>query len=163
MSPAANQAIIRRFYEEVIQQRHLAVLDELLAPAFVGFKARGTDQATTGEHFKQLLAFALRCMPECQLTIDQWTLDQDVVVARWSLCGTEVGEDLGFPLVVQQVRASGRDTFRLHDGQIVEHWGELVTLHLGRQLQAIAPLEEGGDTYGDRGLYGWSVTHPLGR
>jgi hypothetical protein len=40
-------------------------------------------------------------LPECHLTIDQWTMDQDVVVARWSLCGTEVGEYLGLPLVVR--------------------------------------------------------------
>jgi predicted ester cyclase len=143
MSPAANQSIIRRFYEEVIQQRRLTVLDELLSPTFAGFKVRGTDQVTTGEHFKQMLAFMLWSLPPCNLTIDTWTLDQDVVVACWSLCGTGVGEYLGFPLVVQQVRASGRDTFRLCGGQIREHWGELVTLHLGRHLRAIVPDEAG--------------------
>ena len=101
MSPAANQAIIRRFYEEVINQRCLAVLEELLSPMFAGCKARGTDLANTGEHFKYLLAFMLRSLPPCHLTIDQWTLDQEVVVARWSLCGTEVGEYLGLPEVVR--------------------------------------------------------------
>ncbi len=35
MSPEENKATIRRFYEEVITQKHLAVLEELLGNSYV--------------------------------------------------------------------------------------------------------------------------------
>src|SRR6266852_4529370 len=113
MSMEDNKAIIRRFYDEVINRRHLAVLDEMLAPTFEGFKAEGADHASNCEDFKHILAFALRTFPECQQTIHDWHIEKDVVVTRWSLCG-----------------------------KIMEHWVELDTLHLGRQIAAIAPLDD---------------------
>jgi predicted SnoaL-like aldol condensation-catalyzing enzyme len=33
------------------------------------------------------------------------------------------------------------DTFRLVGGKIMEHWVGLDTLHLGRQIAAIVPLD----------------------
>jgi predicted ester cyclase len=120
MSKAANMAIIRRFYDEVINRRHLAVLDEMLAPNVEGFKAEGIARASNREDFKRILAFALGTFPECQLTIHDWHTDKDVVVTRWTLCGRRRGEYLGIPGVEQQFRATGRDTFRLVGEQIIE-------------------------------------------
>ena len=42
-----NKAIIRRYYNEVINRRHLAVPDEMLAPTFEGFKTEGADRANS--------------------------------------------------------------------------------------------------------------------
>lgn len=140
-----NKAIIRRFYDEVINRRHLAVLDEMLAPDFEGFKAEGADHASNCEHFKHMLAFALHTFPECQQTIHDWHIEKDVVVTRWSLCGKQQGAYLGLPGIEKQFQATGSDTFRLVDSKIIEHWVALDTLHLGRQLAAIVPLEYEGE------------------
>ncbi len=145
MSTEENKAIIRRFYDEVINRRHLAVLDEMLAPTFEGFKTEGTDRASNREHFKHILAFALHTFPDCQQTIHDWHMEKDVVVTRWGLCGKQQGEYLGIPSVEQQFRATGIDTFRLVGGKIREHWVELDTLHLGRQIAAIVPLDDEGE------------------
>ncbi len=145
MSIEENKAIIRRFYDEVIKRRHLAVLNEMLAPDFEGCKAEGTDRASNRENFKHILAFALRTFPECQLTIHDWNMEKYVVVTRWSLCGKQKGEYLGIPSVEQQFRATGSDTFRLVGGKIREHWVELDTLHLGRQIAAIVPFDYEGE------------------
>ncbi len=134
-----NKAIIRRFYDEVINRRRLAVLDEILAPNFEGFKTEGADHASNCENFKHFLAFALSTFPDCQQTIHAWHMEKDVVVTRWSLCGRQKGDYLGLPGIEQQFRATGSDTFPLVGGQIMEHWVELDTLHLGRQIAAIVP------------------------
>ena len=145
MSTEENKAIIRRFYDAVINRRHLAVLNEMLAPDFEECKAEGADHASHREHFNHLLAFALHTFPECQQTIHAWHMDKDVVVTRWSLCGNQQGEYLGIPDVEQQFRATGTDTFRLVDGKIRERRVELDTLHLGRQLVAMVPFEYEGE------------------
>ena len=145
MSTEDNKAIIRRFYDAVINRRHLAALNEILAPDFEGCKAEGADLASNCEDFKHLLAFALRNFPDCQQTFHAWHMEKDVVVTRWSLCGKQQGEYLGIPGVEQQFRATGIDTFRLIDGKIREHWVELDTLHLGRQIAAIVPFDYEGE------------------
>jgi predicted ester cyclase len=145
MSMEDNKAIIRRFYDEVINRRHLAVLDEILAPDFEGFKAEGIDRASNCETFKHLLAFGLRIFPECQQTIHDWHIEKDVVVTRWSVCGKQQGEYLGLPGIEKQFQATGSDTFRLVGGKIREYWVELDTLHLGRQIAAIIPFAYEGE------------------
>jgi len=35
MATTATKALITRYFDEVLNQRHLAALDELLAPSFV--------------------------------------------------------------------------------------------------------------------------------
>ncbi len=145
MSTEDNKAIIRRFYDEVINRRHLAVLDEMLAPDFEECKAEGADHASTCENFNHILAVALPTFPECQQTIHDWHTEKDVVVTRWTLCGKQQGEYLGIPGVEQQFRATGSDTFRLVGGKIREHRVELDTLHLGRQIAAIVPFDNEGE------------------
>ncbi len=145
MSTEENKAIIRRLYDVVINRRHLAVLNEMLAPDFEGFKAEGADHASHCENFNHILAFALHTFPDCQQTIHAWHMEKDVVVTRWTLCGKQQGEYLGIPGVEQQFRATGSDTFRLVGGKIREHRVELDTLHLGRQIAAIVPLDYEGE------------------
>lgn len=148
MSKEDNKAIIRRFYDTVINRRHLAVLNEILAPDFEECKAEGADHASHCENFKHILAFALRICPECQQTIHAWHIEKDVVMARWSLRGKKQSEYLGTPGVEQQFRATGSDTFRLVDGKIREYWVELDTLYLGRQLVAmVPPCDEGEERW----------------
>ena len=142
MPAEAYEVIVRRYYHEVIHKRHLAVLDELLAPAFAGLQAAGEDRAITGEGFKHLLALLLSSFSEFQQTIHEWQTEQEVVVTRWSLSGRQQGEYLGLPGVEKQLQATGRDTFRVVGDQIVEYWVELDTLHLGRHLTDIVPGDE---------------------
>lgn len=41
MTIETNIAIVRRYYEEGVNQKKFGVLDEILAPGFVGFKVEG--------------------------------------------------------------------------------------------------------------------------
>ncbi|HKF35690.1 MAG TPA: ester cyclase [Ktedonobacteraceae bacterium] len=141
MSMEEDKAISRRFYDEVINHGHLAALDELLASDCEGFKAAGAYGASNREHFKHLLAFALHTFPDCQHTIHAWHAEKDIVVTSFCLCGRQTGEYLGVPGVEKQFRATGSDTFHLVDGKIREHWVDLDTLHLGRQIAAMVPLD----------------------
>jgi ketosteroid isomerase-like protein len=50
MSTEENKALVRRFYDEVTNGRKVAVLDELLAPNFEGFKVEAQITAKTARN-----------------------------------------------------------------------------------------------------------------
>src|SRR5216683_3414489 len=87
-----NKAIIRRFYDEVINRRHLAVLDEMLALTFEGFKAEGADHASNCENFKHRLFRTLRAQQEREggenrlgKTIDTFSMREGCFLGKLSL------------------------------------------------------------------------------
>src|SRR6266852_8717686 len=69
MSTAAKKALVRRFYDEVTNGRNVAVLDELLAPNFEGFKVEGADHGQNREEFKHMITMVLNAFPDHHQTI----------------------------------------------------------------------------------------------
>lgn len=52
MPTEENKAVVRRFYDEVVNGRNLAVLDDILTPTFEA-KVEGEAQGQNREEFKQ--------------------------------------------------------------------------------------------------------------
>ena len=88
MSIEENKALVRRFYDEVTNGRNVAVLDELLAPNFEGFKVEGTDHGQNREEFKHMITMVLNAFPDHHQTIHDWIAEHDEVVTRWTVQGT---------------------------------------------------------------------------
>jgi steroid delta-isomerase-like uncharacterized protein len=139
VSTEENKALIRRFYDEVINGRNVAVLDDILAPNFEGLKVEGEDHAVNREEFKQTMAMVLKAFPDYHQIIHDWIAENDKVVTRWSIQGTQQGEYVGIPPTDKQVKGTGIDIFRTVDGKIVEHWLELDRLSITQQLGVIPP------------------------
>ena len=135
MSTEANKALVRRFYDEVTNGRNVAVLDELLAPNFEGFTVEGADHGQNREEFKQMISMLLNAFPDHQQTMHDWIVEDDKVVTRWTVQGTQQGEYAGIAPSGKQVKFTGMDIFRPVDGKIVEVWAEVNMLGLMQQLE----------------------------
>ena len=120
MSTEDNKALVRRFYDEVTNGRNMAVLDELLAPNFEGFKVEGADHGENREEFKQMMAMVQSAFPYHHQTIHDWIVENDKVVTRLTVQGTQQGEYIGIPPTSKQVKITGIDIFRIVDGMIVK-------------------------------------------
>ncbi len=140
MSTEDNKAVVRRFCDEVMNGRNPAVLDDILAPAFEGFKVEGEAQSQNREEFKQTTAMILNAFPDFHQTIHDWVAEKDKVVTRWTIQGTQQGEYLGVPPTGKQIKATGMDIFRVVDGKIVEHWVEVDMFGTMQQLSMIPPM-----------------------
>ncbi len=90
MSTEENKALVRRLIEEVMNQGHLAVFDELYAPDFL-FHDPGLPQVRTREEDKQWIAGILHAFPDFHLTIDDLIAEGDQVVVRLRARGTNTG------------------------------------------------------------------------
>jgi len=138
MSTEDNKAVVRRFYEEVMNQRKRAVLDEVFDPNVVDhFAAPGTPGGLEGA--KQTLGMFLTAFPDLHFTVEDLIAEGDKVVARATMSGTQQGAFMGIPPTGKRVTMTGIDINRFVGGKSVEHWVEMDTRGMMQQLGVIPP------------------------
>ena len=113
-----NKALIRRFYEELVNERKLELADEMFLEDFDDHAAR--DKGL--ENFKKLYSAMLGIFPDIQAKIEDLIVEGNKVVARVEFTGTQTGSFRGFLPTNRRVSYSGMDIFRFKDGKIAERW-----------------------------------------
>ena len=140
MSLEENKAEYTRFFDEVLNGRNLAVLDELNTPNMVDH-ARSDPRPDLSdlEAAKESVAMLHRGFPDIKWSLDDMIAEGDRVVARWTAHGTHEGEFMGIPPTGKQVTFSGIEIVRIEDGKGVEHWEQFGVMSLMQQLGALPP------------------------
>ena len=83
MSTEDNKTFMRRFYEEVMNQKNLAAIDDFLAPTFVNHSALQLGMLGGGiEEVKQYVSMILTTFPDLHYTVEDMIAEGDKVVAR---------------------------------------------------------------------------------
>jgi steroid delta-isomerase-like uncharacterized protein len=140
MSPEENKALVRRYAEELLNQKNLDLFDEIFAPDFVQYGA-DPDQVSGVEDLKQFFVMLRSGFPDFQVTIeDLFAAEEDKVVLRFTFRGTHQGEFMGIGPTGNRVTMPGIDIFRIADGKIVELWNQEDVLGMMQQLGAIPEL-----------------------
>jgi predicted ester cyclase len=138
MSTEENKAVVRRFYEEVVNQKKRAVLDEVFDPDLVDhFAPPGTPGGPEGA--RQTLGMFLTAFPDLHFTVEDLIAEGDKVVARVTMSGTQQGAFMGVPPTGKHVTITGIDINRFVGGKSVEHWVEMDALGMMQQLGVIPP------------------------
>ncbi len=136
MSTEQNKALIRRLFEEGLNQNQPSVFDELLAPNFVIHDPPpGVPQDREG--FRQIIALFRTAFPDLHVTFEAEFADGDYVIHRGYVTGTHQGELQGIPPTGKQVKVNSLDIWRVANGKAVENWVQLDMLGLMQQLGAI--------------------------
>lgn len=136
-----NKEIVRRIYDEVINQRDLVVLEEIVAPAYVEhdpFPGQGEGIQGMKDRFTMLVKGL-----DPHFSIDDMVAEGDKVAVRWTNRGTSVGEFLGAPATGKSFEISGIDIYRLEEARLVEHWHVVDVFGLLAQLGLI-PVPQAG-------------------
>ena len=131
-----NKAVVRRFVEEVQNQKNWDTYDELNADDFVNLAAPpGVPNDKEGG--KVWLASFLNAFPDCHVTIDEMIAEGDQVVSKKTFAGTHTAELNGIPPTGKRVSFQYVDILRLRDGQFTEHWLAMDQLNFMQQLGLI--------------------------
>jgi len=133
MSTETNRAVVRRYYDEVLNSGKLAVLDELAAQDYVEndpFPGQGNGR---GELTRRVTTLHDAFSP-CHFQIEDVIAEGDRVVVRWRSSGTHSGPFLGIPATQQSYEISGIDIHRVADGRMAEHWHVVDQLSQLQQL-----------------------------
>src|SRR5260370_25895444 len=96
MSTEVNKANSRRFYDEVINKKNKAAIDEFIAPNQVDHAAPpGMPGGLEGA--KQTLTMYLTAFPDLHFTVDDIIAEGDKVVTRLTARGTQQWELMCVP------------------------------------------------------------------
>ncbi len=142
MSAEENKAILRRFYEEVFNQKNLAALDEATAPTFVDHDPDNPthDLAGARQYFTMLLA----AFPNLQVTVEDMVAESDRVAVRVTASGTHQAAFMGIAPSGKQVTISGIDIMQMAGGKVTEHWSQYDALGMMQQLGVIPTPGQSG-------------------
>ena len=110
-----NKAIVRRFFEEVWNQRNLTAVNDIFAPHVI---VNGQD--VTPEVIKQLIESRLSAFPDIVVTIDEQVAEADKVSTRRTWRGTHLGEFRGIAPTGKTASWEQISIVRLVDEKIVE-------------------------------------------
>jgi predicted ester cyclase len=136
MSQENNKVAIRRFYDEAINQKKLAVIEELFGASYVSH-----DLPTDPTELKHFINGFHLAFPDGQIIIEQMIAEGDTVAARLTFHGTQIGQFQDIAPTGKTVTVPALDMYRLSEGKIVEHWGGPNQLRLLQQLGAIPSME----------------------
>ena len=131
-----NKAVIRRFVEEVQNQKNWDAFDELNSSDFVNLSAPpGVPNDKEGG--KMFLGAFINAFPDSYVTIEDMIAEGDQVVTKKTFTGTHTGEFSGIPPTSNRVSIQYVDIMRVRDGQIVEHWLSMDQLSFMQQLGVV--------------------------
>jgi predicted ester cyclase len=118
---AANKALIRRVFEEVIPSGDAATMRTLVTPDFRDHDPLPGQPA--GDAGAQYVVETMHgAHPDLRFTIEDLMAEGDRVVIRWTLRGTNTGPLFGRPPTGRPVELAALVIFRIADGRIAERW-----------------------------------------
>jgi steroid delta-isomerase-like uncharacterized protein len=135
MTLEQNKAVVRRYYDEVLNGRDVDVVDELATEDFVEhdpLPGHGNGRAYLKERATALIAAF-----SPSFSIEDIIAEGDRVVVRWRSSGHHRGDFLGIPATDRDYTINGIDVHRLSAGRLAEHWHVVDQLSQLQQLGLI--------------------------
>ncbi len=146
MSTEQNIAIVRRFYQEIWNERNLAVVTEIFAPNCVTHQLSSGAALETAprdpETVKHHVAEWVQAFPDLRFDVEELLADGDRVVSRCVMHGTHEREWHGIAATGQQVTIRMMVIHRIADGQIMEDWVLVESLGFFQQLGLLPATAE---------------------
>jgi steroid delta-isomerase-like uncharacterized protein len=135
MTNAANEAVVRRFYEQMNNERKLELANELFTSDH-----KMHDPQVPSEDGPDGMAATVKVYQD---GVDgHWGIEEvfsvdDKVVVRWTGSGTHVGEVNGIPATGKPIRVDAISIHQMRDGKIAETWEVWDTLGFLQQLGVV--------------------------
>jgi steroid delta-isomerase-like uncharacterized protein len=135
MSTETNKALVRRYYDEILNGRRVEVLDEL---AVTDYQEHDPLPGQRGgrEGLKDRVTMLIDGLAPT-FTVEDVIAEGDRVVVRWTNDATHVGEFLGIPPTGRSCGVAGIDIHRVENGRMAEHWHVVDQLAMLQQLGLI--------------------------
>jgi predicted ester cyclase len=121
-----NKLLLKRWFEQVWNQKSEAAIDEMFAKEG---KSRGFPEAGSflvgPESIKQVHRTFIGAFPNLHVNVEDVVAEGDHVAVRWRAIASHGGDHLGFPATGKNVSLDGSTFAIIKGNQIVESWNQM--------------------------------------
>jgi len=117
----ANQAIIERYFEEVINEQKTELVPEIYAEDYLFHSLEDGTEGRGIEGLEEFLPYFFQALPDIHYTIDRMVTEGNQVVVQATARGTHRGEFWGYPPSNNKIQVSEVFFYTLKDGKITEN------------------------------------------
>ena len=135
MSTEDNKTLVQQFFDQIVNQRNVAALDQFVAPNAVNH----TVPAGLPQGPSQFLSLHFTAFPDVKATVVDLLADGDKVVALVSIHATHQGAFRDISATGKSFTVMGINIFRIVNGKMVEHWGMADRIGALQQLGVVSP------------------------
>ena len=140
-----NKPIIRRFFEELWNDRKLEVADEIFSPECVTHQLQsGSEDVAVprnAEAVKEHIQSWLQGFPDLKFAIEKMFTDQDYVITYAVMTGTHTGNWHGISPTGKKITIKMFVTHQVMKGKIVADWVIAESLGFFQQLGLLPATE----------------------
>jgi len=131
-----NEALIKRWFEEVWNRGSAEAIDEMFAEDGIAHGLSGADgQPMRGPaDFKVFYQAFRNAFPDIMVTVEQTVSEGDWLAARCTARGKHTGDGLGFAATNAPIEITGMAMVRIQGGKIVEAWNNFDFMTMHQQL-----------------------------
>jgi steroid delta-isomerase-like uncharacterized protein len=119
-----NKETISALYNNGFNKRELKLLQDFISPDYTGI-----DGTKGPASFEATVIALIKAMPDVQWKIQELLGEDEKVVVRWKIQGTQTGVFSGFPATGNTVSSDGMAIFEFEAGKIIR--GTVQTDRLG--------------------------------
>ena len=133
----ANKLLLKRWFEEVWNQKSEAAIDEMFSKSGKSQGFPEPDSVLVGpESFKAVHRTFCGAFPNIHVNVEDVVAEGDHVAVRWRATATHRGDHFGFPATGKNVSMNG-STFAIVKGnQVVEGWNQMDMQALMQTLKS---------------------------
>jgi predicted ester cyclase len=136
---STDHAKLGHLFAEIVAGHNVSRFDEIVAPGYVNHNPFAEPGL---QGVKKVFAAIIAGVPDLKVFAEDVFVSADGmrVVGRYRYEGTHTGNLLGYPATGNAFAMRSIDIWLVKDGRFVEHWDELNTLDIFRQVGAVQPL-----------------------
>jgi len=140
MANNQNQTLVNRFFDEMCNQRKLAVADEIFSSGHK-YTDPQIPAAAGPDGMKEVIQTYQNAFPDARWDVLETIVAGDAIVTRWTGSGTHKNELNGIAPTGKKAKVHGIWIHRIKDGKITESFNVWDTLSLLQQLGVVPVME----------------------
>lgn len=108
-----NKAVIRKIYEEALNKRNIALLQQLISEEYTGI-----DGSRGAAGFQGPVLGVIKAFPDAQWHIEELLGEDDRVMIRWRIEGTHQAPFQNVPPTGNRISVAGMGIYQLKEGKV---------------------------------------------
>jgi len=129
-----NKAVVRQYFELVINQQKPDLLREIFAEDYLFHSLEDGSKGRGLEGLEDFLPYFFKAFPDIHYTIEEIVAEGDQVVVQAKARGTHKGEFMGYPPSNNKINVSEVFFYTLKKGKIIENRRLIDLFNLYQQL-----------------------------